>query len=136
MTKRYRIFFSHGREDTYMANLLKEKIEGSGASVFLDAGEIQYGIDFRKKLVGELRKFEEFLVLLTPSSIHRTWVHAEIGAAMAREKTIIPVSYGIDSTKLEEVGLLSLLGNTPLLSLNDFDAYIGQLANRVQGQPR
>jgi hypothetical protein len=38
----YRIFFSHGGEDTYIVQLLGPKVETSGATVFLDAGLIKY----------------------------------------------------------------------------------------------
>jgi hypothetical protein len=133
MKKVYRIFFSHGSEDNYMARLLKKQLETSGAYIFLDAVEIKYGDDFQKKVIDELSKVEELLVLLTPSSINRPWVHAEIGAALARKKRIVPVSYGVDRSKLDEIGLLSLLGTTRLLSLNDFEAYISELKSRVQG---
>lgn len=40
----YRVFFSHGGEDTYVVEkFLKPKLEQSGASVFLDAGQLHYG---------------------------------------------------------------------------------------------
>ena len=62
----YRIFFSHGGEDTYIVQLLGPKVETSGATVFLDAGLIKYGDDFRKKIFAELNECDELLVLLTP----------------------------------------------------------------------
>jgi hypothetical protein len=39
--KPYHLFFSHGRQDTYVVeNFIKPKVESSGASVFLDAGRL------------------------------------------------------------------------------------------------
>lgn len=78
----YRIFFSRGGDDTFIVKeFLKPKAEASGASVFLDAGRLQYGDDFRQTILEELAGADELLVLLTPSSILRSWVIAEIGGA-------------------------------------------------------
>ncbi len=133
MKKVYRIFFSHGSEDQFIASLLKEKLETSGASIFFDALEIKYGDNFQKKVIEELTKFEELFVLLTPSSITSQWVHAEIGAALARKKRIVVFSYGIKQAEVDERELLSLLGTIRILSINDFDLYISELKSRVQG---
>src|SRR3977135_3391998 len=47
-TPPYRIFVSHGGSDTYIdEQFIKPKILNSGASVFVDAGMIEYGDDFR-----------------------------------------------------------------------------------------
>ena len=95
MTAPYRIFFSHGGEDKYIVeHFLKPKVESTGAYVFLDAGEIEYGDDFRQLIFDELRLCDELLVLFTKSSLQRPWVLAEVGATLIREKRIIAVRYG------------------------------------------
>ncbi|MBN9517692.1 hypothetical protein J0H58_04095 [bacterium] len=72
MSGKYRVFFSHGSEDAYIAGLfLKPKVESSGAGVFLDSGATQYGEDFRKVILDELTTCDELLVLLTKSSLLR-----------------------------------------------------------------
>jgi len=133
MKKAYRIFFSHGSEDKYIVNFLKNRLEDSGACVFADTVEIQYGDNFQKIVIDELMKVDELLVLLTPTSIRRPWVHAEIGAALARKKRVVPVSYYVERPELEECGLLSVLGTIRLLSMNDFESYLNELKSRVQG---
>lgn len=91
----YRLFFSHGGDDTYIVeNFLKPKVESSGASVFLDAGQIQYGDDFRQMILAELMQCEELLVLFTKSSLRRPWVLAEVGATLIRSKRIVAITYG------------------------------------------
>ena len=133
MDSSYRIFFSHGGEDKYVVeHFLKPKIESSGAAVFLDAGEIEYGDDFRELILGELRKCDELLVLLTKSSLQRPWVLAEVGATLIRDKRIIAVRYGPSESELQELGVLSLLGTKSLLQLEDFDEYVTQLMSRVE----
>ena len=130
----YRLFFSHGGDDTFVVKeFLKPKVETSGASVFLDAGRLEYGDDFRHTILEELAGADELLVLLTPSSIKRPWVIAEIGATLVRGKRIVAVRYGPSEVELQELGILSLLGTKTLLRMEDFDEYVVQLARRVAG---
>lgn len=131
----YRVFFSHGSEDIFIVkNFLKPKVENSGATVFLDAGRLDYGDDFRQKILAELSITDELLVLLTPSSIRRPWVTAEIGATIVREKRVVAVRYGPSESELQELGIMSLLGTKTLLRMEDFDEYITQLTRRISGE--
>lgn len=129
----YRLFFSHGGDDTYVVeHFLKPKVESSGAKVFLDAGQIQYGDDFRQMILEELAQCEELLVLFTRSSLRRPWVLAEVGATLIRSKRIVAMTYGSTEAELQELGVLSLLGTKSLLKLEDFDSYVNQLHARVK----
>ena len=131
--KPYRLFFSHGGDDVYVVeHFLKPKVENSGASVFLDAGQIQYGDDFRQAILAELAQCEELLVLFTRSSLRRPWVLAEVGATLIRSKRIVAITYGPTEGELQELGVLSLLGTKNLLKLEDFDSYVNQLHARVK----
>lgn len=133
MAKPYRVFLSHGGDDTYVVkHALMPQVESTGATVFLDAGTIDYGDDFRALLLDELASFDELLVLLTKSSLGRPWVIAEIGAALIRKKRIVAIRYGPSESELQKLGVLSLLGANTLLRLDDFDSYVTQLAARVQ----
>ncbi|BCX47652.1 hypothetical protein HAHE_15600 [Haloferula helveola] len=134
MSEPYRIFFSHGGDDKYIVDeFLAPKIRIPGASVFLDTGKIEYGDDFRTMILRELARCDELLVLFTKSSLQRPWVLAEVGATLIREKRIVPIRYGPSDSELQKLGLMSLLGNSTILNLEDFDTYISQLKNRVNG---
>jgi TIR domain len=128
----YRIFFSHGGDDTYIVkDFLRPKVETSGATVFLDAGLIEYGEDFRKTIFTELSGCDELIALLTPSSLKRAWVIAEIGAVLLRGKRVVAIRYGPSEEELQKLGILSLLGHISLLSMDDIDRYVEQLTHRV-----
>jgi hypothetical protein len=130
--KPYRVFFSHGGEDTFMvAQFLQPKLQSAGAHVFVDAGELEYGDDFRATILAELARADELLVLLTPSSIRRPWVSAEIGAALVRTRRVVAIRYGPTASELQDLGILSLLGTRTLLRMDNFDTYVDQLARRV-----
>ena len=129
----YRVFFSHGGDDTYVVEqFLKPKVESSGATVFVDSGTIDFGDDFRELILNELATFDELLVLFTQSSLQRPWVFAEVAAAVLRQKRIVAIRYGPSESELQALGVLSLLGSKTLLGLNDFDKYVTQLAARVK----
>jgi len=129
----YRLFFSHGGEDAYIVqHFLREQVEKTGAKVFLDTGRIHYGDDFREKILKELASCDELLVLVTRSSLKRPWVLAEIGAALVRGKRIVAVLYGPTTTELEELSVLSLLGQSHVLVLDNFGEYLSQLKSRVE----
>ena len=131
--KPYRLFFSHGGDDTYIVEqFLKPKVEGSGAAVFLDTGRIEYGDDFRQLILAELAQCDELLVLITQSSLRRPWVWAEIGATLIRGRRIVAITYGPTEVELQQLGVLSLIGNSSLLKLEDFDDYVKQLQGRVE----
>jgi hypothetical protein len=128
----YRLFFSHGGDDTFIVReFLRPKVESSGATVFLDAGRLAYGDDFRETILRELSLADEILVLLTPSSIRRPWVFAEIGAMLVRGKRVVAVRYGPSEVELQELGVLPLLGTKTLLRMEDLDEYVLQLTQRV-----
>ena len=130
----YRLFFSHGGDDTFVVKeFLKPKVESSGANVFLDAGRLDYGDDFRETILVELAQADELLVLLTPSSVRRPWVLAEIGAMLVLGKRVVAIRYGPTESELQEIGILSLLGTKKLLRMEDFDEYVVQLKRRVTG---
>ena len=96
-TSPYRLFFSHGGDDTYIVReFLRPKVESSGATVFVDDGCLEFGDDFRDIILRELASADEILVLLTHSSIKRPWVFAEIGAMFVRGKRVVAVRDGPD----------------------------------------
>jgi len=130
----YRLFFSHGGDDTYIVEeFLKPKVEDSGATVFLDAGRLEYGDDFRQLILAELAQCDELLVLFTPSSLRRPWVLAEVGATLIRNRRVVAIMYGPTESDLQSLGVLSLIGNSSLLlQLEKFDEYVQQLRGRVE----
>jgi hypothetical protein len=129
----YRLFFSHGGDDTgIVESFFKPQLESSGAVVFVDAGSIEYGDDFRKCILSELARCHELLVFLTQAAVRRPWVMAEVGAVLVRKKRIIALTYGPDESKLQKLGILSLLGTTRLLQIEKFDRYVIQVQRRVE----
>src|SRR5947209_12349068 len=94
--QKYRVFLSHGGGDKYVArNLVAPKMQEAGASVFLDLVEVSFGANFRGQIFQELKRSHELCILLTPTSILRPWVFAELGAAISQGTFIVAVVYGV-----------------------------------------
>jgi hypothetical protein len=130
----YRVFLSHSGNDTYLCeNFFRPKIEHAGATLFLDSGKILYGDDFRKIIFSELAGCHELLILLTPASLSRPWIFAEMGASLALGKRVCAMRYGTTEAELHEKGILSILGTSNIPAIDHFDLYIQQLGNRVKG---
>lgn len=129
----YRVFFTHGSGDKgFVERYLKPDIEETGARVFLDSAETEFGDDFREVIFSELRACDELFVYLTPTSIKRPWVFAEIGACLVRpDVRIVTLVNGPEPGEIQERGVLSLLGTTKLLETDQIEAYLKELKNRV-----
>jgi hypothetical protein len=130
--RRYRIFISHSKEDTFVVeDAIKPKIDALGAKVFVAVAEIEFGDDIRGKIFEELKQCDELVVLCTRSALTRPWIFAEVGAMLLRKKRIVLVLYGPTDTELRDLGIWSLMGPNKLLKIDDFKHYIPQLAARV-----
>jgi len=88
----YKVFISHGsgKEDTMWANQIRDKLSENNVDSFLDHYDVGIGNNFRTRILSELQNCDELLCLLTPESISRPWIAAEIGAAFVLKKTSYP----------------------------------------------
>ncbi len=134
----YKVFISHGsgKDDTVMATILEEKLSERGVDSFLDHIDVGMGIDFRSRIRTELQGCDELFCILSPDSISRPWVAAEVGAAFALQKTIVPITVYIGDEDLQKSGFTSLLGTVAPVSfadlMLDFDSYFEATKNRME----
>lgn len=130
------VFISHSGTDGWVAKRIAEQIEACGAKTFLDEAHIAVGQDFEDRILRALDQASELLVLLTPWSLKRPYVWAEIGAAWGKRTPIIGVLYGLTPEELEaQVGVPLMLKRRDLTDINQFDVYLTQLRGRIAGQP-
>ena len=101
----YRIFISHGSEDSWVASQIARRIrQDARAETFLDVFDIAKGDDFETKIFEMLPQCDELVALLTPWSVNRNWVWTEIGAARVLGKRILGVLYGVSIETLSNEG--------------------------------
>lgn len=127
-SKPYKVFVSHATTDKWIAKVLCEKIESTGAATFRDDRDIDGGDDIPDKIRAQIKACRELVVLLTPDSVHRQWVLLEIGAAWgwSRNKRITGIRCHVDIEPIP-----AMLRSTKVININECDAFLAELKKRV-----
>jgi hypothetical protein len=133
---KYRVFISHGSADIYIAKTIRQQLEAKSIDTFLDDADIIIGSNFRQSILGKIRDCDELVVLLTPTSIQRAWVFAEVGIATDHDRPVVGIQYGVNMHELHDRGVISLIGDTRIVDLNDIDRYIAAVVERAGGSAR
>jgi hypothetical protein len=122
------IFVSHATADKWLARVICEKLESVGAKTFRDDRDIHGGDDIPDEIRRHIRRCSEFLVLLTPESVHRQWVLLEVGAAWGWrvKRRITAVLCHVDTDRIPD-----MIKSKKAINLNDFDQYLAEVAARV-----
>jgi hypothetical protein len=111
------VYLAHGSEDkeTIVRPLARRLME-KGIEVWLDEWEIRAGDSLRQKMEEGLGDCTHFVVVLTPTSMTKPWVNAEIDAAFVRRVSgvskLIPLRCGVEMSSLSPflAAILSLAG--------------------------
>jgi hypothetical protein len=129
----YRVFISHGWHDRWIAAQMARRIrEDTGAEAFIDIFDLKKGDRIEDKILSELPRCNELVVLLTPWSVRRNWVWTEVGGAWSLGKRVVGVFYGLNIADIErEHGGMAALAPTNCLGLDEFDDYISELKART-----
>src|SRR5436190_18794032 len=130
LAKPYQVFISHATADKWLAKVLCEKIEATGATTFRDDRDIRGGDDIPEEIRRQIKQSKEIVVLLTPQSVTRQWVILEVGAARGWSKRmrILLIMYHVSVDPIPD-----MIKNKKAISLSDFDQYANDLADRVRG---
>jgi hypothetical protein len=128
----YHVFVSHSAPDTWVARQLAAQLSARGAVPFLDEASIAVGCRFEEEILTALDRAKEVLVLLTPWTLDRPYVWAELGAAWGKRLPIVGLLHGLTLRDLQgrpEVPVFIKERN--FIALNDIDTYLFQLEQRV-----
>lgn len=128
----YLIFISHSSKDRWIAGQMAATIERRakryGVRTFLDEVDLEAGDRIPETIKTNLHACEEFVILLSPSSVTRQWVLAELGGAWILDKRIIAITYDLVADKIPDI-----IEHDKSYDLNDFDRYVGELIRRRRG---
>jgi hypothetical protein len=92
------IFVSHAAVDAKIANLFKEKIEGSFlglCDLFVSSNldSINAGVEWHQTIKRNLSESVILIGLLSPVAVTRGWVYCEFGAGWIRNIPVIPLCH-------------------------------------------
>lgn len=128
----YRVFVSHAWSDLWIAQQMERRVrEDTGVETFIDAFDIAKGDDFEDSIFDQMKRTQEFLVLLTPWSVDRHWLWVEIGAARANGCRSVPVLSHISLDEIDRGGGTTFLRAKNAVDINEFDVYVKQLKRRA-----
>jgi hypothetical protein len=77
-------FISHSSQDAGFAEKLAEKLTNAGVSVWYDNRKIQGGRPLETQFTRAIRASDRLLLVVSQSSLARSWVAFEVGQAMKR----------------------------------------------------
>jgi hypothetical protein len=130
---KFQVFISHSSADTWVAREIARHLQKCGAAFFLNEENVEAGDDFEDRIRKAAAASQELLILLTPVSITRHYVWMELGLFWSTGKRIVGVYSGFPGKEsIADDSIPVLLRRGHLVSLNEIDTYLSQLAGRVR----
>lgn len=127
-------FLAHAHEDHELALRIAGALHQHGIRCFIDAWELRAGDSIRQKLQQGLEQCTHFLVLLTPASLKRPWVQAEIDTGFIRmlggKNRFVGIRHGVSP---QDVGAFLETLWMPKLELETFEADMQAIAHEILG---
>lgn len=135
MTSAPKVFLSFAFEDMALAGKIAHTLQAGGVDTWWAEWCISAGDSIRQRIDDGLQGCTHFVVLLTPNSIEKPWVNAEIDAGLIRKLSLttkfIPLRSGLPASALSPLlqGMLS-----PEIDPHRFD--LAQLISDIHGVSR
>lgn len=128
-------FLCHGFEDKQLVRQLARDLRANGVDVFFDEWEIRAGDSLRQKIDEGLMRCTHFIAVLSPVSIGKPWVQAEMDAAFIRKVGGLTRFIALRS-QLAVEKLPPLLSGSMSPSIDDYDVASAQLISDILGVTR
>ena len=123
------IFISHSSRDKWAARRISEDLQKLGATTFLDEKDIRTGHSIDDSIRKGLKTCDNFLLLISPSSLKSDWVLVELGGALALEKQIVPILLYVGANEIPSMINLKLARD-----INDIDRFYSEVEARIKGK--
>jgi CheY-like chemotaxis protein len=85
------VFISYSTKNAVFADLAVLKLDALGISVWLDAGDLRGGEEWRSSIDRGIAQSDAMIVILTPASCASSYVTYEWGFALGMKKKVIPI---------------------------------------------
>jgi hypothetical protein len=135
LTRPLRAFICHASEDKEIARRLARDLHAAGIDTFFDEWEINAGNSLRGKIDEGIASCTHFVVLLTPTSLTKPWVNAELDAGYVQkikgQSLLIPLRYQLGVDRLPP-----LLAALHCPEIRDYDRDVPRLIDEIRGLTR
>lgn len=85
------VFISYSTKNAVFADLARMKLDAQGIAVWLDAGDLRGGEEWRSSIDRGIAQSDAMIVILTPASCASSYVTYEWGFALGMKKKVIPI---------------------------------------------
>jgi hypothetical protein len=126
------VFLSHATDDKHVVEKLARALLSRGIDVFYDSWEIRTGESIRQRIEDGISACTHFAIVLSPTSITRPWVNAELDAGLIRrldsQCVLLPLRLGLPASAVPP-----LLRGFRSVALDDLETAVAQLAADIEG---
>ena len=95
------VFISYASTDSVLADSVAQTLNRIGIDYFMDKQDINWGDGINDKIKNGLARATHVIILVSHASVRSGWVSYEVGYAIGRGKTILPLLVH-PSTKIPE----------------------------------
>lgn len=126
------VFISHRHQDLELAHKVQENLEKIGSlTSYIAEEEMKTGERFADSIREAIAACREMCVICTPGTFESEWIRAEIAAAWALGKTIVPVMAGMSEKELPPP-----LNSRHAVSISRCSVYAHDARVRIAGAQR
>ena len=122
----FKIFVSYSSQDIDNVNQISQLIEESNIEVFVSESSLEIGTELKPALKNAINNCDLFILLWTENAKNSEWVSQEIGIALAKNKTILPL---VTSKELSLPGFIKDINHIAIYK--DSNKGFSKLRNRV-----
>src|SRR2546426_1065965 len=124
--EQYNVFISYSTADSFIAHVIKGRVEAVGAKAYLYEKDMEGGSVIIDEIIGAIDACHEAIVLESPSTRRKPdWEVFEIGAARGQHKRVTPI---LNNVSVQKVGPTMDLN---AIELNDLEQFLRQLRVRI-----
>lgn len=125
----YTVFISYSTPDSWIAQVMKEKVEAVGAKAYIYEKDMAGGGIIVEEIIRGIDACHEAIVLISPNTLQNPeWVNFEIGAVRGQHKRVTPI---LNNARPEDIGPVKDIKG---IDLNRFEEFLGQLKKRINEQ--
>ena len=98
------VFISYSRVDSDFARKLNDALQLQGKTTWFDQESIASGVDFQQEINRGIETANNFLFIISPSSVHSPYCASEVEYAAKLNKRVVTVLYrGVSSQELHPI---------------------------------
>lgn len=127
MASDIKVFISYSRDEAWLAGRMKAELVQLGVHVFTYETNVATGDYIFDKIRENLIECDDFIILLTPTSVTSPWVLVELGGALVLNKRVIAFHTYLKPNEIPDP-------ITPVMRrhINDTKPYYDELVTRVE----